>query len=188
MQRQFNIDKWQLVEDGKSVHFGRVEARRVRLDVNAPMAACIEHVCNGEVTFLGRVLGRDVIEFYTDGAFTLNVSGSELWFYTVDGEDYSFEIPDAVVITRIAERRARNPEFELMQYHANRNIELRLAQMRREIDEEWRRRGASEAPTPDVAPPTGGGKGGVKQPPSGGQTDGDAGDAGGADEGDGTKK
>lgn len=141
MQRIHNVDKWQRVEDQRAVNFGKSEARRVRLDVNAPDPVKLFYSDGeGEIMFLARVEGRDVLEFFTTGAFAITVDGGDLWFFTVDGEDYSFSIPDAVILTRIAERRPRNPEFELMQYHANRNIEMRLQQMQRDLEEAWARR------------------------------------------------
>lgn len=167
MQRIFNVDKWQRLENERAVNFSKDEPRRVRLDVNAPDPVKLFYSDgNGETMFLARVVGRDVIEFMTTGAFSITADGGDLWFFTVDGEDYSFEIPDAVILTRIAERRPRNIEFELMQYHANRNIELRLQQMRRELDAEWRRRTeAAPAATTELAA-TSGSRSGSSKPAS----------------------
>lgn len=187
MQRIHNVDKWQRVEDQRAVNFGKEQPRRVRLDVNAPDAVKLFYSDgNGETMFLARVVGRDVLEFTTTGAFSLTVDGGDLWFFSVDGEDYSFEIPDAVILTRIAERRPRNPEFELMQYHANRNIELRLQQMRLELDAEWRRREqAAPAAAAELAASSGSKSSGSKPASEDAAADGAA-DAGAADAGSGT--
>lgn len=153
MQRLFNIDKWQLLEDGKAVNFGNDAPRRIRLDVNAPDAAKLFYADgDGRITFLARVHGRDRIEFACYGAFSLTADGGDIWFDTVDGEDFSFTIPDAVIITKIAERRARNHEFELMQYKMNQNLERRMQEQRDELERLWSRQQAAAAAAAPVAP------------------------------------
>lgn len=182
MQRLHNLDKWQEVLDGHAVNFGSLEARRVRLDVNAPGPVCLYHANgNGEMTFLGRVVGRDVLEFFAEGEFSVTVDGGSCWLFTVDGEDISFEPSLAPTLTKIADRRPRNPEFELMQYHANRNLELRLAQMRRELDAEWSRRIAPAAAGAVEPQPASGGDGGSSEPVPADGNHGGAGEAVGAD-------
>lgn len=141
MQRLFNVDKWFLVADGKAVSFGNTEPRRVRLDVNSPSPAQLFYSDgDGNITFLANVHGRDVIEFASYGAFDITCTGSDCWMYTIDGEDLSFSIPDAVKLTKIFERRARNPELELMQHMMNRNIEMRMEAQRVELEQLWNRR------------------------------------------------
>lgn len=179
MQRLFNLDKWQEVGDGLAVNFAKAEPRRVRLDVNAPDAVRVFHSDgNGVVTFLARVLGRDVLEFAVDGEFAITVDGGSLWLFTVDGEDVSFEPSSSPILTKIAERRPRNLEFEMMQYEANRNMEMRMERMRRELDAEWSRRitanpaaavkpsakgnGPVDKPEPEPAVKAAGGDDGVK--------------------------
>lgn len=186
MQRLYNVDKWQRCPDGQAVNFSRTDARRVRLDVNAPDPVKLFYSDgDGEVVFLGRVVGRDVIEFQCQGEFAVTAEGSDFWFFTVDGEDYSFELPDAVILTKIAERRPRNPEFELMQYHANRNIELRMEQMRRELDSSWARRLAAAPPAAEELAAKSGGKSRGGEPAPAVEADADVGDADGADAGSG---
>lgn len=153
MQRLFNMDKWFLVEVGKSISFGNREPRRIRLDVNAPSFAQLYYSDgDGRVTFLATVRGRDVVEFAAYGEFSITVSGCDCWMYTIDGEDLSFSIPDAVIFTRIVERRARNPELEMMQHMMNRNLELRMAAQRDELEQLWNRRDAAAKAAPVVAP------------------------------------
>lgn len=187
MQRIFNMEKWQQVPDGQSVNFGHNEPRRIRIDVNAPVATGVYYADgNGVITFIARVIGRDVLEFFAGGEFALSVEGGPLWISTVDGEDISFEPSTMPTLTKLAERRPRNPEFELMQYHANRNIELRMERMRRELDEEWNRR-IAPSPAPAEKPaPASSGKGGSGKPPSEPVPDGDTGEPDGADGGSGT--
>lgn len=134
MQRLHNVDKWFEVEPGKAVNFGNPDPRFVRLDVNcAGVAALYYSDGDGETRFLARVSGRDVIEFRSYGEFSITVDGSAVWMYTIDGEDISFSIPDAVKLTKLVERRARNPELELMRHMMNRNLESRLNAMRDEM-------------------------------------------------------
>lgn len=187
MQRIYNVDKWQHCPDGRAVNFANTEPRRVRLDVNAPDAVKLFYSDgNGELMFLGRVVGRDVIEFHAAGEFSITADGSDFWFYTIDGEEFFFDIPDAVILTKIADRRPRNPEFELMQYHANRNMELRMEQMRRELDSEWRRRIEAPPPAAKELAAQSGDKGAGKQPAPEPVPDGDAGKSDSADDGSGT--
>lgn len=135
MQRLHNVDKWFEIEPGKAVNFGNPEARFVRLDVNSfEPAALFYSDGNGETRFLARVLGRDVIEFRSTGEFAITVEGAAVSMYTIDGEDISFRIPDARKLTKLAERRARNPELEFMQYQMQRNITERMNAVRDEME------------------------------------------------------
>lgn len=134
MQRLHNVDKWFEVAAGKAVNFGNTDPRKVRLDVNSAGPAVLWYSDgNGETFLLAQVQGRDVIEFFSTGAFSVTVEGGAVWMYTIDGEDISFVIPDAVKLTKLIERRARNPELELMQHMMNRNLETRLNAMRDEM-------------------------------------------------------
>jgi len=179
MQRIGNIDKWFLVEQDKAITFANPEPRRIRLDVNSPSPSQLFYSDgNGEITFLANVHGRDVIELRADGEFSVTVQGADCWMYTIDGEDLSFSIPDAVTLTKLIERRARNPELELMQHMLNQNIERRLNAQRDELDQLWNRREAARAaaavvtpaPEPVVAPAPKPKSGGV--PPSPAEPDG----------------
>lgn len=182
MQRIFNVDKWSLLEDGKSVSFGKVEPRRVRLHVNAPDPAKLFYSdADGGVTFLARVLGRDVVEFGAYGEFSLTAEGGDIWFDTVDGEDFSFSIPDAVIITKITERRARNPELEMMQYLMNQNIQKRLDAQRDELVQLWSRQQAAGAAASTQPAAAGSGASAATESQPAASADGGAGDAAQAD-------
>jgi len=149
MQRLHNIDKWEFAEPHQAVNFEAADPRKVRIDVNAPGKVAITYVdTKGLEVFLGIVEGRDVLEFTTTGEFALIPDGP-LWFYTIDGVKATFSIPDAITLTRIAERRARNLEFEMMQYKMNQNLERRLAEQRDQLVELL---GRSEAVVPASAP------------------------------------
>ena len=134
MQRIHNLADWHLVEPGKAINFERADKRRVLLHVNAPApAALYYHSSDGEVILLGRVIGRDTIEFSTMGEFALTAEDGDVWFQTIDGEQIEIVIPDPVILTKIIERRARNPEFDRMMYEMRKNMEDRYAQQRDEL-------------------------------------------------------
>lgn len=168
MQRIQNIKSWKQVRDGGALNLSGQDLRRVRLDVNAPGPVRIWYADgNGELAFLAFVTGRDVIEFQAgSGDFSLTVDGGECWFQSVDGEDLSFSIPDAEVLTRIVDRRPRNHELELMNYHMNANIERRYAAMREDMEREWARREAAAKPAAPQPEPAGDGKPLTKEPQS----------------------
>lgn len=166
MQRIQNIADWQKVEDGKALNMLGGVTRRVRLDVNAPDAVRLWFVDgDGQMTFLARVVGRDVLEFVAGQQdFAIIAEGGECWFQSVDGENLAFSIPDAVTMTKLIERRPRNHEMELMMYMQNQNLERRLAQQANELEALWNRREAvaaaaaaksvpSSADKPDPAKP-----------------------------------
>lgn len=144
MQRLFNITKWKQAGDGTAINFGGTRPRRVRLDVNAPEPVNLFYNDpDGLVTFLARVVGRDVIEFQSYGEFAITIVGGDLWFHTEDGEDHSFAIPDAVILTQVIERRPRNRELEMMNYMMNQNLERRLNAQRAELEQLWAKREAA---------------------------------------------
>lgn len=145
MQRIQNVKDWLCIADGQSFNLSGVANRRVRLDVNAPFEARL-WLSDGEgVTyFLASVLGRDVIEFHAEfETCSITAEGSDVYIQTVDGQDVSFSIPDAVTMTKLIERRPRNHEMELMMFHQNQNLERRLAAQRDELAALWDRREAS---------------------------------------------
>ena len=175
MQRLHNIDKWIFAEGKVAINFELTDPRKVRLDVNVPGEVGLTYCdSNGLEVFLGLVRGRDVVEFTTTGEFAIIPDGP-MWYYTIDGVDASFSIPDAVTLTRIAERRARNLEFEMMQYEMNRNLERRLAEQRDQLEQLLNRSGEVGAPASAQPAPTGDAAGGTGQPAPAAASDGDTG-------------
>jgi hypothetical protein len=61
-------------------------------------------------------------------------SESEVWYFTNDGDLIAMERPEAVSFTKIASRRARNPELERMMWKMEQNMERRLAAQRVEME------------------------------------------------------
>lgn len=145
MQRIQNVKDWLCVEDGKAFNLSGVANRRVRLDVNAPFEARLWLSDGDGVTyFLAAVLGRDVIEFHAEfETCSITAEGSDVYIQTVDGQDLSIAVPDAVSMTKLIERRPRNHEMELMMFHQNQNLERRLAAQRDELAALWDRREAA---------------------------------------------
>lgn len=141
MQRIFDIKKWVRLEEGQVLSFDITKPRQVRVEVNSPGDSELYYIdANGEVVFLALVRGRDVVEFISDGAFKLSVQGNDCMIYTPDGAKIAHIATDAETFTRIVERRARNPEFERMQYEMMLNINRRLELQKHELERSYRRR------------------------------------------------
>lgn len=136
MQRVHDVKKWKHVPAGGVMNFENTAPRRIRLDVNTPGMAVLWYADgDGETTLLAVVTGRDVIEFVTHGGtFSIDVAGADIWVYTIDGEDLSFRHPDAVKFTEVIQRRARDPQAELMAYYMRHNMQVMLDQQRAEFD------------------------------------------------------
>ena len=145
MQRLYNIKKWTHVKAGGAMNFAEERERKIRLDVNSAGQAALFYVDgDGEATLLGLVNGRDVLEFQTHGgAFSIAIEDADCWVFTIDGEDVSFQLPEAVTFTRLVERRQRNPEVEMMQYMMNRNTQILLESQRDELEQLFNRREAA---------------------------------------------
>lgn len=134
MQRHFNLENWTELAQGEALAFPGKRPRRVNLAVNSPGETLLYVDYGDGPVFLARVIGREDIEFAVPGAFDLMADASSCRVFSVDGDNPSIVIPDAVTFTKIAERRPRNPELEHMQYLMMQNVETRLAQQRAEID------------------------------------------------------
>lgn len=164
MQRLTNVDKWFILESGKTLNFENPLPRKVRLEVNAEGDARLYYVDgNGETTFLALVRGRDVIEFYNHGEFGVMADGVDVWLYTIDGEDVSFEIPEAETFTKLVERRTRNPEVEMMQYMMKQNMQAMLDAQRSEMEQLLNRRDAAARAAAEKPAPSGDGEAAGKQ-------------------------
>lgn len=155
------------------------------------------------VWFLGRAVGLDKFEFAVDGPFELVPVGGPAYVFTVDGQDISTKIVAPVIFTRIANRRARNPHLEMIEYQAKLNLQRMQAQMEAEIDRRMKdveKRYAPQRVT--VTPPervgkaaAGKGADGAENRPSeaaddnaGGSATGEVGQGGGSGEGSGKRK
>lgn len=161
-QRVFNLAKWRFMRDGSAMTFSNTKRRTVILDVNAPdevrfyVVQDPEAVRNNperlsdqeagressgddaddkqDLTFVGLVKGRDRLEFAVDGAFDLVVEGGGAYVYSADGQDIATRIVAPLIFTRIANRRARNPHLELIQYQMRLNMERMQDQLAEELE------------------------------------------------------
>lgn len=135
MQRLFNVTKWRRLCEGQTITFPTARPRVVRLELNAPRAVGLYlfEAETGEALFLCRAEGRDTVEFYSGGGFSL-VADGEVFIYTADGETVHHEAVDPVIFTRMAERRSIHPEIAAIQRTMNINIERRLAAQRDEFN------------------------------------------------------
>lgn len=144
VQRIFDVKKWTRLEEGQVLGFKSERPRVLRLDVNSPGDSELFYIdAAGEVVFLALVRGRDTVEFVTDGPFSLSVSGNDCMVYTQDGDETVHTALDSPSFTRIVERRARNPEFEAMQWAMMENINRRLDKQKEDLERVYRRREAA---------------------------------------------
>ena len=131
MQRILSLYDWGILEPGKGVVIrSTVEGlRSVRLRVNAPSPAALYVKQDGisDAMFLARVEGLDEINFYVQGDYELLAVGGEVWIDTLDGADGHVDAVETASFTRIVERRARNPELEIMERRMAENMERRMA-------------------------------------------------------------
>lgn len=150
-QRIHNLSKWVRLGEGKGLSFAKAKRRTVVLDVNCPSQVAFYVLHDGVVEgmedgegplFLGVAEGRDTFEFGVDGGFTLLAEGGEAYVYTADGQQIETRIVSPVVFTRIANRRQRNPQLELMQYRMRLNQDARMKALEAEAE---RRVAAMEA-------------------------------------------
>lgn len=78
--------------------------------------------------------GRERVEFAVEGAFELICEGGNVYVSTADGQDIATRVIAPVIFTKIANRRARNPQLELMQYQMRLNQERFMAELAAEND------------------------------------------------------
>ena len=126
-----NIDKWVMLEPDEGYVFAKQHPRTVTLHVRSAQKVSLYVTSEeGETVFLCNVDGYEKVKFrLPSGKWTLTGDGSqEVYFYTIEFEKAAVEIPNAVIFTKIAERKARNPELEKMMQLMQVNMERRLQQ------------------------------------------------------------
>lgn len=129
MQKLGDLTKWRPLtgDAGEGVQFPG-EARNVRLEVSAPEPTALYIEYGGEERFLARVEGLDRIEFTVPGDFVL-FADKDCMFHTVDGDRVVNVDIAPVIFTRIATRKARNPNLEMMEWKMRQNLERRMQAM-----------------------------------------------------------
>lgn len=148
-----NISRWNKLDVGNVLQFGEANrVQRLRLEFNTSDAthlAVIDH--KGAERFLGVINGHEAVEFTTEGSVEiLATTEGEVWWYSKDGDPEAMELVHEVPFTRVMQRRARNPELELMMYKMNQNIERRMQAMQAEVDARVAAFGAHNLETGEV--------------------------------------
>lgn len=125
-----NLSRWARLEPGQVLTFGQENRQqRIRVEFNVSdetHITAIDH--KGHERFVAVIQGHETIEFTTEGDVVLvPTTEGEIWWYTRDGDTDAMELVHEVPFTRVMQRRARNPELELMMFKMNQNIERRIA-------------------------------------------------------------
>jgi len=185
--RIHNVSKWVKVPEGKVIELVGDRDRKVRIEVNCPEPTRFDVVEGDFLTFLAVVQGYEVLEFVAGAqAHVVPTTEGEVWYFTNDGDQIAEERDDLVSFTKIASRRARNPELELMMFKMNQNMERRMAQQAAEMAAMLAAQAAEVPHDPETgeviengevssgndlgtASPPAGGEGGAAEQPAAGQ-------------------
>lgn len=147
--RIHNTSKWSLVKAGGVLELLGQGQRNVRLEVNCPAPTRLDLVYAGDKTvFLAVAEGHEVIEFVAeDDCYIMPTTDDDFWFFTNDGDQIAVENPHEVPFTKIADRRARNPELERMMFKMEQNVMRRLeaAAAERQALNDWNAQRDAEA-------------------------------------------
>lgn len=131
--RLHNVSKWKLLEQGFLPFVGD-HHRKIRIDVNCEVVTRFDIVQPGEgddddkLTMLAAgVQGLETLEFSAPADTVLHVtSEGEVWYFTNEGDDQSVPGVEDEIFTTIANRRARNPQLEMMMFKQEQNMNRRL--------------------------------------------------------------
>lgn len=140
-----NLSCWKLVPPGEALMLpGETgDTRRIRIDLNCEDRTWL-YVSGVDISadaqFLAAVgPGLETVEFYAGGELAVRFDpaspdekASQVWVYTAEIDPNVSAVPDAVSFTEMHQRRARNPELEMMQLLARQNerrMEEQLARM-----------------------------------------------------------
>lgn len=139
-----SVDRWHPARE-KVLTFEGDGARRIRLHVNSPgltLAWLVQ--AEGEVQFLARAEGYEIIEFHAEDTVKVNLDGNDVWWMCAEVEPTFVEVIDPVIFTKIANRRHRNPELEEIMFRMEQNMQRRLEQQAGEIEAAFERRRMEE--------------------------------------------
>lgn len=139
MQNLNNIEKWEDLTEGEALVLEGTRRRRITLHVNAPHEANLYLVETGKDgadkgRFLCKVCGLDVVRWTAQGVQKIVSDVPLVKVYTGELEKTSMASPDPTVFTKIAERRQRNPQLELMMRTMRQNTEALLSAQAAEMD------------------------------------------------------
>lgn len=165
MQKIGNVTKWRPLEaDGSSAVMFPGEERVVRIEVTSgePAKLFIEYESVDDddkpvmrEQFLARIEGFDRLEFTVPGDFKLYVEGSDIMYNCVDGDLVYNVVVAPVIFTRIANRKARNPNLEMMEYNMRLNLERRMKTLEEEALQRLHEKVNRYAPQRNIRTPPG---------------------------------
>lgn len=157
---------WKLLKRGENLLLpcDHDEPRRVRIDLNVEERTWIyvasEHIKAVDAQFVAAVgPGCETLEFWGQGDLAITFAPdapedhpAQVWLYTAEIEPNVSASDDAVSFTEIHQRRARNPELEMMQLIARQNerrLDEKMAHLEALISEKEKQYvDTGEAPEP----------------------------------------
>lgn len=134
--RLHNLTKWAVLAPGDVLALAPGEARRMRFEFNSVAAARVDLRIADAMVFLAVVNGHDWVEFTvpaSDVESALVVTSDDDVFYFTDVGDSVTVESYKPTMTKIAKRRARNRDLEMMQYLQEQKINARMARMEAEM-------------------------------------------------------
>lgn len=135
--RLHNLSKWKLLQPGEVIEINGERARKVRVEFNTEAPARLDIIHGegdeAEGTFVAVVHGMETVEFHAHpGNHLVATSDGEVWYFTDEGGAGATD-REAVSFTRIMNRRARNPQLEMMMFKMEQNMNARMALMEDEV-------------------------------------------------------
>lgn len=147
--RIHNVSKWAALQPGQLLELKGLQPRKVRVELNCPAPTRVDLVEGDKTVFLCIAHGYEVVEFSAGQDVYLScTSEDEVWYFTNDGDVTAFDAPEAVSFTKIATRRARNPDLERIMFKAEQNALRREAALRAEFEAAIAARDAAAAAVP----------------------------------------
>lgn len=125
------LSRWtKLPEEGVIFGTKKSPLRRLRVQFNASVPTAINVAVDGAERLLTVIpSGLETVEFNASGEVPIYADTTqEVWYLCAEEEPTCtvFEAPR--IFTKIAQRKARNPELEHMMFMMNQNIERRFQQ------------------------------------------------------------
>lgn len=147
--RIFNTSKWTMLPAGKGLDFEGDHARVIEIEVNCPAHARLDAVDGKNITFLWAGQGYQKIQFRASERTVLGItSEDDIWYYTVDGDQYAVDKPQAVSfvdIEAVLGREKRNPQQDYILWQMQRNAREREEALLAEYDAMAAERDAANA-------------------------------------------
>lgn len=137
VKRLDNLSSWKEWKAGDALLVGGFSAHKVVLDVNTETdAAFVVIMPAGDseaIVPLGTVCGMDRFQFTAPvGAEVRVTSEGAVWFFTDEGDHITFEALGQSFV-RLATRRERNPQLEMMLFKQDQNAKRRETAMAAEV-------------------------------------------------------